>query len=137
MIKMDLCFFKILVIDIKEIREYQPLFVEFDEYTRFLFIMTMLRVFYISMIFLFFHIWQECYVHGKKIRVIKLTKRITYLFVLMQHSIIYLRDLFTFLIYSDYIFKFDINKNTIFILLDINEIRSNELFIFHSCLHIE
>ena len=26
-----------LVIDVKQIREYQPLFVEFDEYTRFLF----------------------------------------------------------------------------------------------------
>ena len=43
-----------LVIDVKQIREYQPLFVEFDEYTRFLFIMTMLRVFYISIIFLVF-----------------------------------------------------------------------------------
>jgi len=65
LIKINLCFFKILVIDIKEIREYQPLFVEFDEYTRFLYIMTMLRVFYISIIFLVFLIarmiytWQE------------------------------------------------------------------------------
>lgn len=54
-----------LVIDIKQIREYQPLFVEFDEYTRFLCIMTMLRVFYISIIFLYSYLariiytWQE------------------------------------------------------------------------------
>jgi len=53
-------------------------------------------------------IWQEWYVHGKKIRVTKLTKRITYLFVLMQHSTIHFRDLFTLLISLDYIFKYDI-----------------------------
>merc|ERR1712203_541147 len=58
LIKIDLRFFKIAVIDIKEIREYQPLFEEFDEYTRFLFIMTMLRVFYIIINFLVFFIWQ-------------------------------------------------------------------------------